>query len=225
MNRTQIVVLALVVVVSTGVIGGTVVLTLSGPIDLSTTIRATQSAVALRHNDARPSDSKGINYQASLGAVAEGPLPELSLPSSNGSIGETTGSRGALELLLQGEDESRILPVDEAFPFDYLRDRDQLILRWQTVEGHYLYRHRFAIHRASGEAISLQLPDGQLEKDPYFGDVYIFERPLEISVDLNRLMVNGEEDSHYRVTYQGCARMGYCYPPQHRLIEITRAGA
>ena len=105
MNRTQIVVLALVVVVSTGVIGGTVVLTLSGPIDLSTTIRATQSAVALRHYDARPSDGKGINHQASLGAVAEGPLPELSLPSSNVSIGETTGSRGALELLLQGEDE------------------------------------------------------------------------------------------------------------------------
>ena len=225
MNRTQIVVLALVVVVSTGVIGGTVVLTLSGPIDRSTTIGATQSAVALRHYDARPSDSKGIDHPASLGAVPEGPLPELSLPSSNVSIGETTGSRGALELLLQGEDESWILPVDEAFPFDYLRDRDQLILRWQTVEGHYLYRHRFAIHRASGEAISLQLPDGQLEKDPYFGDVYIFERPLEISVDLNRLMVNGEEDPHYRVTYQGCARMGYCYPPQQRLIEITRAGA
>ena len=225
MNRTQIVVLALVVVVSTGVISGTVVLTLSSPIDRSTAIRATQSVVALRHYDARPFDSKGINHQASSGSVAEGPLPELSLPSSNVSIGETTGSRNALELLLQGEDESRILPVDEAFPFDYLRDRDQLILRWQTVEGHYLYRHRFAIHRASGEAISLQLPDGQLEKDPYFGDVYIFERPLEFSVDLNRLMVNGEEDPHYRVTYQGCARMGYCYPPQQRLIEITGAGA
>ncbi len=146
------------------------------------------------------------------------------LPSSNVSIGETTCSQGALEILLQGEDDSLILLVDEAFPFDYLRDRDQLILRWQTVEGHYLYRHRFAIYRASGEAISLQLPDGQLEKDPYFGDVYIFEKPLEISVDLNRLMVNGEEDPHYRVTYQGCARMGYCYPPQQRLIEITGAG-
>ena len=83
------------------------------------------------------------------------------------------GAQGASGGLLQGEDEERILPVDEAFPFDHLYDRDQLIFRWQTVEGHYLYRHRFALHGASGETISLQLPEGKLEKDPYFGDVYI----------------------------------------------------
>ena len=135
------------------------------------------------------------------------------------------GAQGASGGLLQGEDEGRILPVDEAFPFDHLYDRDQLILRWQTVEGHYLYRHRFALLGASGEIISLQLPEGKLEKDPYFGDVYIFENPLEVSVDMNQLMVNGEAGARFRVTYQGCAKIGYCYPPQQRSIEINVSGA
>ena len=225
MNRTQFIVLALVIVVSTGVIGGTAVLTQPSPSNQSTNIIATKSVVAFKNHDASRPASKRINDQANLESVAEGALAEPPLPPSNVLFEETSGSRGALGLLLQGEDERRILPVDEAFPFDHLRYRDQLILRWQTLEGHYLYRHRFALHRASGETIPLQLPDGELERDPYFGDVYIFERPLEISVDLNRLMVNGEEDPHYRVTYQGCAKMGYCYPPQQRLIEITGSGA
>ena len=48
----------------------------------------------------------------------------------------------------------------------------------------------------------------KLEKDPYFGDVYIFENPLEVSIDINQLMVNGEAGARFRVTYQGCAKMG-----------------
>ena len=230
MNRTRLIVLGLAVVVSTVVIGGFAVSTESSLSNPATLGLSEQDYAALEPFGARPSDQKWLNRRPNPGvaeerSVAEGAVAELSLPPGNVSLGEILGAQGASGGLLQGEDEGRILPVDEAFPFDHLHDRDQLILRWQTVDGHYLYRHRFALHGATGETISLQLPEGKLEKDPYFGDVYIFESPLEVSVDLNRLMVNGEAGARFRVTYQGCAKMGYCYPPQQRLIEINGAGA
>ena len=230
MNRTRLIVLGLAVVVSTVVIGGFAFLTESSPSNPATLGLSEQDEAALESLGARPPDQEGLNREPNPGVAdersdAEGAVAELSLPSENVSLGEMLGAQGASGGLLQGEDEGRILPVDEAFPFDHLYDRDQLILRWQTVEGHYLYRHRFALHGASGETISLQLPEGKLEKDPYFGDVYIFENPLEVSIDMNQLMVNGEAGARFRVTYQGCAKIGYCYPPQQRLIEINGSGA
>ena len=229
MNRTRLIVLGLAVVVSTVLIGGFAFLTESSPSNPATLDPSVQDQAALEPHGARPSDQEWLNRQPNPGPAgepdAEGAVAELSLPSRNVSLGEILGAQGASGGLLQGEDEERILPVDEAFPFDHLYDRDQLIFRWQTVEGHYLYRHRFALHGASGETISLQLPEGKLEKDPYFGDVYIFENPLEVSIDMNQLMVNGEAGARFRVTYQGCAKIGYCYPPQQRLIEINGSGA
>ncbi len=230
MNRTRLLVLGLAVVVSTVVIGGFAVLTESSPSNPATLGFSEQDEAALEPLGARPFDHERPNRQPNPGAAdersdAEGAVAELSLPSGNVSLGEMLGAQGASGGLFQGEDEGRILPVDEAFPFDHLHDRDQLILRWQTVEGHYLYRHRFALLGASGETISLQLPEGKLEKDPYFGDVYIFENPLEVSVDMNQLMVDGEAGARLRVTYQGCAKIGYCYPPQRRLIELNGSGA
>ena len=230
MNRTQLIVLGLALVVSTGVVGGIVVLTESSPGNPSMRDIPGQKVAAFKLHDSRPFDEERYGRQPNPSAAgersdADGAVAELSLSSDNVSFGEMLGAQGASGALLQSEDERRILPVDEAFPFDHLRDRDQLILRWQTVEGHYLYRHRFALHGASGETISLQLPEGKLEKDPYFGDVYIFESPLEVSVDLNRLMANGEAGTRFRVTYQGCAKMGYCYPPQQRSIEISGSDA
>ena len=230
MNRTQLIVLGLALIVSTGVVGGIVVLTESSPGNPSMRDIPGQKVAAFKLHDSRRFDEERYGRQPNPSAAgersdADWAVSELSLHTENISFGEILDSQGPVGALLQSEDERRILPVDEAFPFDHLRDRDQLILRWQTVEGHYLYRHRFALHGASGETISLQLPEGKLEKDPYFGDVYIFESPLEVSVDLKRLMADGEAGTRFRVTYQGCAKMGYCYPPQQRAIEISGSDA
>ena len=227
MNRTRLTVLGLAVVVSTVVIGGFAVLTESSPGNPSMLGLSEQDEAALDPHSTRPSDQEWLTNPdaADERSDAEEAIAESSLPFENVTLGEILGAEGASGGLLQGEHQGRILPVDQAFPFDHLHDRDQLILRRQTVGGHYLYRHRFALHGASGETISLQLPEGKLEKDPYFGDVYIFESPLEVSVDLNRLMLNGEASARFRVTYQGCAKMGYCYPPQQRSIEISGSDA
>ncbi|MEK9528630.1 MAG: hypothetical protein VW491_06915, partial [Gammaproteobacteria bacterium] len=143
MNRTRLLVLGLAVVVSTVVIGGFAVLTESSPSNPATLGFSEQDEAALEPLGARPFDHERPNRQPNPGAAdersdAEGAVAELSLPSGNVSLGEMLGAQGASGGLFQGEDEGRILPVDEAFPFDHLHDRDQLILRWQTVEGHYL---------------------------------------------------------------------------------------
>lgn len=122
---------------------------------------------------------------------------------------------------------SKILPVDDAFPFDYWWKDGRLGLRWQVRDGYYLYRSRFTLTDPSGESISLPLPQGRLEEDPYFGDVYVLEAPIEIELTLRDSEKFKESDkksqqvtsAHYEVAYQGCAKQGYCYPPQKRLIS------
>jgi len=122
-----------------------------------------------------------------------------------------------------------ILPVDEAFPFDYWWKEGRLGLRWQVKEGYYLYRDRFLLRDVDGESISLPLPEGRLERDPYFGDVYVLETPIDLELALGESMAQSDLQAQERsgpsggfeVTYQGCAKRGYCYPPQKRLISVA----
>lgn len=122
-----------------------------------------------------------------------------------------------------------ILPVDEAFPFDYWWKEGRLGLRWQVKDGYYLYRDRFLLTDVDGESISLPLPEGRLERDPYFGDVYVLETPIDLELALGESMAQSDIQAQERsgprggfeVTYQGCAKQGYCYPPQKRLISVA----
>jgi thiol:disulfide interchange protein len=122
-----------------------------------------------------------------------------------------------------------ILPVDEAFPFDFWWQEGRLGLRWQVKDGYYLYRDRFLLTASDGESISLPLPEGRLERDPYFGDVYVLEAPIDLELALGKPIeqsyLQAQErlgpSGGFEVTYQGCAKQGYCYPPQKRLISVA----
>lgn len=113
---------------------------------------------------------------------------------------------------------SRFLTVDRAFAFDFQQQQETLTLRWQIHPGYYLYRDK--IQLAPGQAIlgDMSLPAGLPHKDDFFGDVAIFRDNVTITVPITR----ADAGATVRVTYQGCADAGFCYPPETREIPLSK---
>ncbi|WP_189578346.1 protein-disulfide reductase DsbD [Marinobacter zhanjiangensis] len=115
---------------------------------------------------------------------------------------------------LGGQD---FLPVDEALPFSSTTTETGVLLRWDTAPDHYLYRERISIEPVSDD-VQVSEPafsePGVETEDPYFGTVNVFYEPVEARVDLT--LPEGTREATLKVTYQGCAKAGLCYPPQTR---------
>ena len=108
--------------------------------------------------------------------------------------------------------------VDDAFRFNALQQGNRVFLDWQVKDGYYLYQHRISV---SGENVTLgdiEMRDGQPYKDEFFGEVNIYTTPLFIEVPLS----DYQQGARLIVQYQGCAKAGFCYPPETRVVDITR---
>ena len=118
--------------------------------------------------------------------------------------------------------EPQFLPVDEAFVLSAHRADDQLVLRWDMPHGYYLYRHAFSVKSnnegALGEPV---IPHGMPKVDAYFGETEVYYGDVEIVA-----AIDGEvlDELTVRVTYQGCADYGLCYPPQRRSVALAANG-
>ncbi|MCG6318193.1 protein-disulfide reductase DsbD [Vibrio alginolyticus] len=116
-----------------------------------------------------------------------------------------------------GSSSDSFVPVDQAFPFNFYQQDDKLMLDWQVRDGYYLYQERLSV---AGEKVSLgelQMEDGTPHKDEFFGDVHIYTQPLFVSVPMH----DWQDGARVVVQYQGCAKAGFCYPPETRVIPIS----
>jgi len=117
---------------------------------------------------------------------------------------------------LLGSDSNRFVPVDEAFPFNYYQQGDKVFLDWQVKQDYYLYQERIAISAEKANIGAPDMRDGKPYTDEFFGDVHIYTQPLFVEVPLESY----QDGARLIVQYQGCAKAGFCYPPETRLIEL-----
>lgn len=122
--------------------------------------------------------------------------------------------------------QAEFLPVRDAFVFSAHVQRAperRLIARWTMPDGYYLYRSKFAValESASGAAPApLALPDGVDKVDRYFGASEVYYGSVELSVPL----AGGDAaPAAARISFQGCAEAGLCYPPQNRRVVFDSA--
>jgi thiol:disulfide interchange protein len=112
------------------------------------------------------------------------------------------------------QQQTQFLPVDEAYQLTLVADGDQrLMLQWVIAPEYYLYRHAFKAQVSDSEGsitANLVVPDGLAKTDEFFGDVEVYYDTLEAVVALERTT----ELAQIKVTYQGCADAGLCYPPE-----------
>ncbi|MGY5831278.1 protein-disulfide reductase DsbD [Vibrio vulnificus] len=109
------------------------------------------------------------------------------------------------------------VPVDQAFPFNYFQQDHRITLDWQVKEGYYLYQQRLSFSAENVVLGDIQMENGQPYRDEFFGDVNIYTNPLFVNIP----MQDWQPGAKLIVQYQGCAKAGFCYPPETRVIDIT----
>lgn len=96
-----------------------------------------------------------------------------------------------------------------------------LELDFKVAPGYYMYRERFDLEAAPAGAIDTaqaEFPAGEVKYDP------TFEQDMEVYHDNVRIrlpMTLRGEAARLRVTSQGCADAGLCYPPMSHLVSVT----
>jgi thiol:disulfide interchange protein DsbD len=120
-----------------------------------------------------------------------------------------------------GGDE--FLQPDDAFRFDAIPDGpDHVKLIWQIAEGYYLYKARIKVATTSDQAQlgTLEMPPGETKTDEYFGKQEIYHHELVAGVPVARS--SGVAFTlPIKVTYQGCATAGLCYPPITKDLSVS----
>jgi len=115
--------------------------------------------------------------------------------------------------------EDDFLPPDVAFRVAAGVDDKVMRVRWVIADGYYLYRQKIEIKAESPDLVvgATVLPKGILKSDPYLGTQEIYEQQLEATVPFSRID-GGAHPLQIKVTYQGCATAGLCYPPITKVL-------
>ncbi|CAM4092162.1 Thiol:disulfide interchange protein DsbD precursor [Bordetella pseudohinzii] len=122
--------------------------------------------------------------------------------------------------------EADFLEPERAFQLSAAQPAaDLLELRFKVAPGYYMYRERFELASQpetsinSGAAV---FPTGEIKYDPTFEkDMEVYHQDVLIRVPL----ALAGQPARLRVTSQGCADAGLCYPPMSHLVALTPQGA
>lgn len=113
--------------------------------------------------------------------------------------------------------EPELLEPDRAFSLSVRpAGSGMLEVHYRIADGYYMYREKFAFEAipASVQLGAPVFPPGQIHEDEFFGRTETYRGELSI-----RIPVSGSADrAQLRVTSQGCADIGVCYPP-HRQVR------
>ncbi|MBS0855477.1 MULTISPECIES: protein-disulfide reductase DsbD [unclassified Tatumella] len=115
----------------------------------------------------------------------------------------------------------RFVTVNQAFGFDFSQNNNRVLLKWQVKSGYYLYRQQISIVAANATIASIDLPQGQPHEDEFFGKSQIFPEDLQVPV----ILKSTGPAASLKVSYQGCAAAGFCYPPETREIPLSQITA
>jgi thioredoxin:protein disulfide reductase len=131
------------------------------------------------------------------------------------------GSAGAKPYWMRGieSNDTDFLPPDIAFRVSARVDGNALKVRWVIADGYYLYKQKIEVRAESPDLMvsAPQLPPGVVKTDPYLGTQEIFTQQVEAQVPYTRIDA-GAHPIQIKVTYQGCAEAGLCYPPITKVV-------
>ncbi|ALM51468.1 protein-disulfide reductase DsbD [Halomonas huangheensis] len=104
------------------------------------------------------------------------------------------------------------LSPEQAFQPTLSQDGRQLAVDWEIAPGYYLYRHSLNAE-TDGQQLTLDLPEGEVIEDEYFGRSEVYRYALNMTTQL-------EGSDQVTLSWQGCADAGLCYPPQTRTFDL-----
>src|SRR5579885_3433724 len=114
------------------------------------------------------------------------------------------------------------LPPDSVYKRSASATPGTISVHWDILPGYYLYKDKFQfISHITGIRLGQpQFPDGELKTDPFCGKQTIYHKGVTVTVPYTGV---GKLD--LELVYQGCAEVGFCYPPQHKRVDLMLEGA
>lgn len=130
-----------------------------------------------------------------------------------------------LPFFAQALDEADLLSPEEAFQLSSEPTAGGVLLHWDVADGYYLYRSKFRVTpETSGVTVGeIEFPASLVKDDPYFGSMDIYRGRVTLRVPLQAR--NVQDAIPLRVSSQGCADAGLCYPPQYQTVNVEITGA
>lgn len=123
---------------------------------------------------------------------------------------------------LSAQAEEFLDPLVAFKPTAKALDGETAEVRFAIAKGYYLYRDKFRF-KAEPESITLgqaQYLAGKMKKDDLFGEVEVYYKEAVIRVPVGRNS-SGTLPLTLKLTSQGCADGGICYPPQVQTVSLT----
>ncbi len=119
-------------------------------------------------------------------------------------------------------DASKLLKPMEAFAPQVVNRAQGALLQFQIADGYYLYRSKIEIKTTPENLFATPRFDvGEEKHDQFFGTQEIYRHAAQVD-----LPYTAPAASAYtlEVTFQGCADVGVCYPPQTATFTIDGTG-
>lgn len=113
-------------------------------------------------------------------------------------------------------DQPTFLPVDEAFKFDFHQEGNELVLSWQIADDYYLYKKQFKTVVKDATLGEPQFPPSDQKEDEYFGLSEVFHH----QVDIRYPILQADKDAVVKISFQGCADAGLCYPATVKVVYL-----
>ena len=111
------------------------------------------------------------------------------------------------------EQKADFLPANKAFVFtSEPLPSGETRLHWQITDQYYLYKKRFKFDGLDAAQTPV-LPQGQEHSDEFFGATQVYRDSLE-------LLIPAGANGQVKVSWQGCADAGLCYPPQSQTVDL-----
>lgn len=123
----------------------------------------------------------------------------------------------------EGGQDSFLSP-EQAFQVEaQVNAAGQVSVVWTAAPSIYLYKDQFAVSAQPSSVVvgPLVLPDGHRHYDEALGkEVESLRGEVRTTLALPNTLP-ASRPAHIKVSYQGCADAGLCYPPQTRFFQLT----
>ena len=120
--------------------------------------------------------------------------------------------------------EEDLLDPEKAFRFSArLVDPANVEARFQVAKGYYLYKDKIKFSAEGAKLGTPVLPAGKIKTDEIFGRTETYPSDTLIRVPVDPASVG--KPFTLTASFQGCADVGVCYPPQEAKVQIKPTAA
>lgn len=119
--------------------------------------------------------------------------------------------------------QNSILPADKAFALTATPFTAGVMLNWNMPPGYHLYKSSIKITTPANSKLeldSINMPIGIAKQDKLLGNYSIYTNALKLIVPFTAGLPS-KSGAILNISYQGCFKSTYCFPPIHKQINIT----